>query len=520
MVNGRSLPLTYNDYWTSPTLYGWNPNFDGQDSWRLSVNPYVNAIVDDSNYLINDGVYRTVAQNMGLPGIVQERLQPLPGLANGGFGGGPYTFGNLNSVFGNPPGVFTPFNPNATPQQTIDPFVLAGPPQPNFYLANAQRGYNSAAGNTAPVSSLNAGVAPQPLGRLAAAGGNAPSLAQAVPGYAATLPTAPTTAATGMSSPFGQQPMPSGLPGQTGAPSSGAISPEVQQALNQADQTINSVLAELNQMQAARGMGQTQPAMPPQTATGNPIGGPAAQNALIAQTLMSGIGQLIQEATANDPQAAQLAPMLYMMMAAMVQMLAQDGSGLPNTGMLPGGALPGSSFPGGGIGPVEPGIPGGLGPSGPSMPPPLNAPSGATGTAPQSANGAMQKLAQTAEKEAQSRNTTGRCYAGVADAVSDALGFELSGMSAYMAAPQLAQSGKFTEITQQFPTAESLKNLPAGCIVVWPKGERSPHGHISVSLGGGREASDHVGEQITNYRGVTSGFRVFMPKDGGSRQTA
>ncbi|MCA9552485.1 MAG: single-stranded DNA-binding protein [Myxococcales bacterium] len=48
-------------------------------------------------------------------------------------------------------------------------------------------------------------------------------------------------------------------------------------------------------------------------------------------------------------------------------------------------------------------------------------------------------------------------------------------------------------------------------IVVWGKTAASPHGHISVALGDGREASDHIQSQITSLRGATN-YRVFIPQ--------
>lgn len=117
------------------------------------------------------------------------------------------------------------------------------------------------------------------------------------------------------------------------------------------------------------------------------------------------------------------------------------------------------------------------------------------------------KLANTAERVAKNKNTVGWCYSGVATAVARSLGFELWGDSAYMAAKQLSSSRKFSEVKIR---PSELKKLPAGAIVVWGKTNASPHGHISVALGDGREASDHIDRQRTDLRGYTN-FRVFMP---------
>ncbi|HEY9843474.1 MAG: peptidoglycan-binding protein [Candidatus Sericytochromatia bacterium] len=119
-----------------------------------------------------------------------------------------------------------------------------------------------------------------------------------------------------------------------------------------------------------------------------------------------------------------------------------------------------------------------------------------------------QKLARTAQSVAARRDTVGWCYSGVATAVSKALGIELSGHSAYQASNILARNPDFKEVRALKP--KDLPKLPAGAIVVWGKTGASPHGHISVALGNGREASDHIDHQLTNLRGYTN-FRVFMP---------
>lgn len=117
------------------------------------------------------------------------------------------------------------------------------------------------------------------------------------------------------------------------------------------------------------------------------------------------------------------------------------------------------------------------------------------------------KLANSAKREANRRDTTGWCYAGVATAVSKIYGDILYGKSAYMAAPILARNSKFKEVRVK---ASDLPKLSAGTIVVWGKTKASPHGHISVALGNGKEASDHVTNQLTSLRGYQN-FRVFTP---------
>ncbi len=122
---------------------------------------------------------------------------------------------------------------------------------------------------------------------------------------------------------------------------------------------------------------------------------------------------------------------------------------------------------------------------------------------------AGQRLARSAIQVANRMNSTGWCFRGVADAVVQATGVQLSGRSAYMAADQLARSDRFREV--QVSPAQ-LRELPPGAVVVWGRTDRSPHGHISVALGDGREASDHIAQQITSLRGA-SNYRVFIPNE-------
>ncbi|MEE2902897.1 MAG: SafA/ExsA family spore coat assembly protein [Myxococcota bacterium] len=117
-----------------------------------------------------------------------------------------------------------------------------------------------------------------------------------------------------------------------------------------------------------------------------------------------------------------------------------------------------------------------------------------------------QAIANTAKNIAASRNTTGRCYAGVADAL-DQHGVNLHGRSAYMAANQLAQHPAYREINA---TGNQLRNLPAGAVVVWGQTGASPHGHISIADGRGNEMSDHIARQKTQLRGDRNA-RVFLP---------
>ncbi len=117
------------------------------------------------------------------------------------------------------------------------------------------------------------------------------------------------------------------------------------------------------------------------------------------------------------------------------------------------------------------------------------------------------KIASSAKTVASRMSTTGACYTGVARAIEKALGISLYGKSAYMAAAQLANNSKFKQVKVD---SDDLSKLPPGAVVVWGKTSKSPHGHISVALGDGREASDHIQKQMKSLRGY-SNYKVFLP---------
>lgn len=118
------------------------------------------------------------------------------------------------------------------------------------------------------------------------------------------------------------------------------------------------------------------------------------------------------------------------------------------------------------------------------------------------------KLAKDARRIAESGVAgSGRnCKRGVRMAL-EKQGMKLDGVSAYMAAGQLAKNKNFQEAKGL--SRQDLKDLPPGATVVWNKGPGHPHGHISIAQGNGREASDVMRNQITNY---PSSYRVFMPQ--------
>ena len=115
------------------------------------------------------------------------------------------------------------------------------------------------------------------------------------------------------------------------------------------------------------------------------------------------------------------------------------------------------------------------------------------------------RIADAAYAEASRRGTVGHCYNAAADAIESVVGAFLYGMHAYMAADQLAAHSRFAEVS-----VSDLRSLPAGAVVVWSRGS-SESGHISIALGDGREASDHITSQMTSHYGGGHA-RVFFPR--------
>ena len=116
------------------------------------------------------------------------------------------------------------------------------------------------------------------------------------------------------------------------------------------------------------------------------------------------------------------------------------------------------------------------------------------------------KLAQIANQTAKQMGSSGWCLKGVNNSLEKMYGFRLSYNSAYMAIPALDKmTDKFTKVNA---TKADLDKLPAGAVVVWEADGDNPHGHISISLGNGYEASDHVAKQ---YKNISEKFHVYIP---------
>ena len=109
-------------------------------------------------------------------------------------------------------------------------------------------------------------------------------------------------------------------------------------------------------------------------------------------------------------------------------------------------------------------------------------------------------IAHAAESNARRTGTIGWCYRSVAHML-DRFGIHLYGESAYEAAPQLARNKHFKEVP--------IDQLKKGTVLVFGPTHKHPYGHITVYLGNGMEASDHV-QSLVNFKKY-SGVRAFEP---------
>ncbi|MBI1944194.1 MAG: peptidoglycan-binding protein [Deltaproteobacteria bacterium] len=126
------------------------------------------------------------------------------------------------------------------------------------------------------------------------------------------------------------------------------------------------------------------------------------------------------------------------------------------------------------------------------------------------------RIADEAEREARNTSTVGYCAKSV-NKVLNSLGVGGYG-HAYQKAEQLAKSPRFKEVSVR---PDQLNQLPRGAVVVWGRSEQKPYGHVTVALGNGKEASDHIQNLITRGAYGTdwgggprggSNVRVFIPQ--------
>lgn len=210
-----------------------------------------------------------------------------------------------------------------------------------------------------------------------------------------------------------------------------------------------------------------------------------------------GSGLMLQQAMMNQMMTQMMATMQMLFQ----QILGSSGSG----GMAPTGASFGGSSPGAGVDSFLGGSPGARESSGTrgSTSSPSTAP--ATDLSKVEGTEFGKKFAAQAEKTARRINTPGLCLKGVNDTM-EAMGMPVQReASAYMALDNFRNNKRFQEVKV---SKEQLKSLPAGAVVIWDKGSGLPHGHISVALGNGREASSTVRDQLR----LNTNFHVFVPK--------
>ncbi len=115
-------------------------------------------------------------------------------------------------------------------------------------------------------------------------------------------------------------------------------------------------------------------------------------------------------------------------------------------------------------------------------------------------------LAQDALSHAGSKST-GYCAKSVKESIArTGLGSYQSG-HAYQCADILSSNPNFKEVKV---AAKDVDKLPAGCVIVYPQGDSgysSQYGHIEISLGNGKAASDYVNRNIKD----SANARVFVP---------
>jgi len=233
------------------------------------------------------------------------------------------------------------------------------------------------------------------------------------------------------------------------------------------DPTASCRCAGLSASSPMGAMGYAQPQSPVNPMSQSMMGAEMAMNQVLLQMM-----QMMLNLMLNRSSGAQQA--------------GSNGISAPNSGASTGTSASGGASSAGGSG----GASGGA--------------SAASG-GPISATDTGKKLADIARAEATNGDSQGGlCYRDVGRSLAK-VGINVSGASAYMAADQLAKNPKVKEVKV---SQSELSKLPAGAIVVWDKGNGHEHGHISIATGDGKEASDLMRNQITNYG---TSFRVFMP---------
>ena len=118
-------------------------------------------------------------------------------------------------------------------------------------------------------------------------------------------------------------------------------------------------------------------------------------------------------------------------------------------------------------------------------------------------------LGAMAKKMVHKYSSHGEAYKAVKEAIFSTMGIRLAGSKPVDAIPQLMADPEF-RYYPEIKKGHDLIPLPAGAVVVWGATENDPEGHISIALGDGTEASDHMKPQLTSRHGRVN-ISVFMP---------
>ena len=129
------------------------------------------------------------------------------------------------------------------------------------------------------------------------------------------------------------------------------------------------------------------------------------------------------------------------------------------------------------------------------------------------ANTSRKLAAQSVKETAGRKQSTGWCAKNVNNALEKSGIVEKNSTrtaSAYQLANVYANCGAFTEVKV---SKNELKNLPAGCVIVWQPGKGfgnafAKHGHVVITQGNNKATSDYS-QEIKDYG---TSFRVFVPK--------
>lgn len=126
-----------------------------------------------------------------------------------------------------------------------------------------------------------------------------------------------------------------------------------------------------------------------------------------------------------------------------------------------------------------------------------------------------QALADAAtELHGSNPSSGGMCGQGVSESIGRGLGLNISGNGCDYK-DLLRNDSNFIEVTDSFPTIESLDNLPAGAIVSWaPYNTTSAgntYGHVFIADGKGNEISDFCAPMNNAHYADGGSWTVFLP---------